>query len=134
MPVYWNETQAHVLRDCSHPRLVALRTRFVGDATALFAETDTLAVVRAARLTTAAPDLLDMTALLTVMRLCIGVGDAPIITPVPVPVRLVRAAAQPLSAATLAHQAVATARRCAIRRASRTTTALPCARRPGRRR
>jgi len=110
-PVYWNETQAHVLRECSHPRLVALRTRFVGDATALFAETDTLAVVRAARLTTAAPDLLDMTALLTVMRLCIGVGDAPIITPVPVPVRLARAAAQPLSAATLAHQAVATARR-----------------------
>jgi hypothetical protein len=45
------------------------------------------------------------------MRLCIGVGDAPIITPVPVPVRLARAAAQPLSAATLAHQAAATARR-----------------------
>jgi len=36
---------------------------------------------------------------------------SPIITPVPVPVRLARAAAQPLSAATLAHQAAATARR-----------------------
>jgi hypothetical protein len=110
-PVYWNETQAHVLRECSHPRLVALRTRFVGDATALFAESDTLAVVRAARLAMVAPDLLDMTSLLTVMRLCIGVSNAPINTPVPVPVRPARAAAQPLSAATLAHLAMATARR-----------------------
>jgi hypothetical protein len=110
-PVYWNETQAHVLRECSHPRLVALRARFVADATALFAETGTLAVVRAVRLGTAAPDLCNMTALLTVMRLCIGVGDAPVTTPVPVLVRLARAAAQPLSAATLAHQAIASARR-----------------------
>ena len=135
-PVYWNETQAHVLRECSHPRLLALRTRFVGDATALFAETDTLAVVRAARLTTAAPDLLDMTALLTVMRLCIGVGDAPIITPVlyPCPCAL---RARRHSHCRRRHWRTKRRRRrveCAIRRALRTTTALPCARRPGRRR
>ena len=109
--VYWNETQAHVLRECSHPRLVAARERFVADVTALFAETDTLAVVRATRFALAVPDLRNMTALLTVMRLCIGVGDAQVTTPMPLPARLTRAAAQPLSAATLAHQATASARR-----------------------
>ena len=109
--VYWNETQAHVLRECSHPRLVSLRERFVADANALFAETGTLAVVHASRHAAAAPDLRNMTALLTVMRLCIGVGDMPITTLVSAPARPARAAAQPLSAATLAHQATATARR-----------------------
>ena len=76
--VFWNETQAHVLIDCTHPQLLALRERFRRAATALFVETRSVALARAAGCPTSIPDLTNVSALLTVMRLCIGVGAAPI--------------------------------------------------------
>ena len=109
--VFWNETQAHVLIDCTHPQLLALRERFRRAATALFVETRSVALARAAGCPTSIPDLTNVSALLTVMRLCIGVGAAPITTPVPVLVRPPPRAVAHVSAATLARQAEAAARR-----------------------
>jgi hypothetical protein len=90
--VFWNETQEHVLCDCTEPHLVLLRDRFRAEATALFGEARSVALARAAGCSAVAPDLTNVTALLTVMRLCISVGAAPITTAVPVSARPARAA------------------------------------------
>ena len=81
----WNETQEHVLCDCTESHLVSLRDRFRAEATALFGEARSVALARAAGCSAVAPDLTNVTALLTVMRLCISVGAEPITTTVPVP-------------------------------------------------
>jgi hypothetical protein len=104
--VFWNETQEHVLCDCTHPHLVSLRDRFRAEATALFGEARSMALARAAGCSAAAPDLTNITALLTVMRLCISVGAAPITSAVPVPARPARVAAR-----VSPHHAEAAARR-----------------------
>ena len=104
--VVWNETQEHVLCDCSHSHLVSLRSRFRAEATALFGDARSVALARAAGCSAVAPDLTNGTALLTVMRLCISVGATPITTAVPVPARPARAASH-----VSAHHAEAAARR-----------------------
>ena len=91
--VFWNETQEHVLCDCTEPHLVSLRDRFRAEATALLGEARSVTLARAAGCSASAPDLTNVTALLTVMRLCISVGAAPITTVVPVAARPARAAA-----------------------------------------
>ena len=104
--VFWNETQEHVLCDCTQSHLVSLRDRFRTEVTALFGEARSLALARAAGCSSTVPDLTNVTALLTVMRLCISVGAAPIMAAVPVSARPARAAAH-----VAAHHAEAAARR-----------------------
>jgi len=104
--VFWNETQEHVLCDCTQSHLVSLRDRFRTEVTALFGEARSLALARAAGCSSTVPDLTNVTALLTVMRLCISVGAAPIMAAVPLSARPARAAAH-----VAAHHAEAAARR-----------------------
>ena len=108
--VFWNETQSHVLIDCTNQHLMLLRERFRAEATSLFGEAYSSVIARGAGCSMPAPDLSNATALLTVMRLCIGVGGAPIMTPVPVQSRPSRSAAQ-MSASTRSRCAEAAARR-----------------------